>query len=257
MGRLESKVAIITGAASGMGLSGATLFAREGATVIMTDVAKDALETEADTIGEQGGNVKAHVLDVSSQDSWAEVVNSVLAKYGRIDVLVNNAGIHMPKGILDAELDDWNKVLSVNLTGVWLGMKMVVPSMQKQGNGSIINISSIAALVGGDSDSGGAAYSAAKGGVRSLTKHVAQWFAKDGVRANSIHPGTIYTGLTEAAGITKDDLTSDEDQVRNVPLYPHFGDPDDIGYGMLYLASDESKYVTGEELVIDGGFTTR
>jgi NAD(P)-dependent dehydrogenase (short-subunit alcohol dehydrogenase family) len=178
----------------------------------------------------------------------------VVAEHGRVDVLVNNAGIHIAKGILEAELDDWNKVMAVNTTGVWLGMKSVIPYMQRQGAGSIVNVSSIAAIVGGVSDAGGAAYSASKGAVRSLTKHAAQWFGRDGVRVNSIHPGSVFTGLAAAAGMTMETMA--EQLGGEVPLPPHVGEPNDIGYGMLYLASDEAKYITGEELVIDGGWTT-
>lgn len=254
MARLGGKVAIITGAASGMGLSGSQLFAQEGAAVIMTDVVEEALMREAASIREAGGTVTAIVLDVSSPDSWNHVVEQTLTEHGRIDILVNNAGIHMPKGILEAEIDDWNRVMAVNTTGVWLGMKAVIPSMQKQGHGSIVNVSSIAAIVGGLADTGGAAYSASKGAVRSLTKHAAQWFAKDGIRVNSIHPGAVYTGMVAAAGLTRETMAA---KFRHVtPLPPHVGDPSDIGYGMLYLASDESKFITGEELVIDGGWTS-
>lgn len=254
MARLDDKVAIITGAASGMGLAGAQLFAREGATVIMTDVSEAALQREAATIRDEGGRATAITLDVTSPESWNGVVERVVADHGRVDVLVNNAGIHIAKGILDAELDDWNTVMAVNTTGVWLGMKSVIPHMQRQGGGSIVNVSSIAAIVGGVSDAGGAAYSASKGAVRSLTKHAAQWFAEDGVRVNSIHPGSVYTGLAAAAGMTKETMA--EQLGGEVPLPPHVGEPTDIGYGMVYLASDEAKYVTGEELVIDGGWTT-
>jgi len=254
LARLSDKVAIITGAASGMGLAGAQLFAAEGATVIMTDVSEDALQREAAAIRDTGGSVTAHTLDVTSPDSWASVVERTVSDHGRIDVLVNNAGIHMAKGILEAELDDWNTVMAVNTTGVWLGMKSVIPHMQRQGSGSIVNVSSIAAIVGGVSDAGGAAYSASKGAVRSLTKHTAQWFGGDGIRVNSIHPGSVYTGLAVAAGMSKEDMASQLG--GEIPLAPHIGEPTDIGYGMLYLASDEAKYVTGEELVIDGGWTT-
>jgi NAD(P)-dependent dehydrogenase (short-subunit alcohol dehydrogenase family) len=254
MARLSDKVAIITGAASGMGLAGAQLFAREGATVVMTDVSEESLQREAAAIRDAGGIATAIVLDVTSPASWTTVVDQVVAEHGRVDVLVNNAGIHIAKGILEAELDDWNKVMAVNTTGVWLGMKSVIPYMQRQGAGSIVNVSSIAAIVGGVSDAGGAAYSASKGAVRSLTKHAAQWFGRDGVRVNSIHPGSVFTGLAAAAGMTMETMA--EQLSGEVPLPPHVGEPNDIGYGMLYLASDEAKYITGEELVIDGGWTT-
>lgn len=254
MARLSDKVAIITGAASGMGLAGAQLFAREGAMVVMTDVSEESLQREAAAIRDAGGSATAIVLDVTSPESWATVVEQVVAEHGRVDVLVNNAGIHIAKGILEAELDDWNKVMAVNTTGVWLGMKSVIPHMQRQGAGSIVNVSSIAAIVGGVSDAGGAAYSASKGAVRSLTKHAAQWFGSDSIRVNSIHPGSVFTGLAAAAGMTMETMA---DQLGGeVPLPPHVGEPTDIGYGMLYLASDEAKYITGEELVIDGGWTT-
>ncbi|CAH0301650.1 Cyclopentanol dehydrogenase [Arthrobacter sp. Bi83] len=179
------------------------------------------------------------------------MVDDVLDEWGTIDILVNNAGIEIPNGILDAELDDWNKVMSINVMGTWLGMKSVIPAMQGSGHGSIVNVSSIAGIVGGVGE--GAAYSASKGAIRSLTKHAAQWFAKDSIRVSSIHPGPIDTGLTRGLGITKEALANTD----AVPLPPHVGDASDIAYGMLYLASDESKFVTGEELVLDGGLTTR
>ena len=254
MARLSGKVAIITGAASGMGLSGSQLFAAEGAIVVMTDVAEEALQREAAALRETGATVTASTLDVTSPESWKALIEQTVAEHGHVDVLVNNAGIHKAKGVLEAELDDWNTVMAVNTTGVWLGMKSVIPQMQAQGGGSIVNVSSIAAIVGGQSDAGGAAYSASKGAVRSLTKHTAQWFAKDGIRVNSIHPGSVFTGMAAAAGYTKESMGADLGS--QIPLPPHVGDPSDIGYGMLYLASDEAKYVTGEELVIDGGWTT-
>lgn len=253
MGRLESKVAIITGAASGMGLAGAKLFAQEGAKVVVADIT-DGVATAVEEINEAGGDAIGVTLDVSSQESWAAAVAATLDAFGRIDVLVNNAGIHVAKGVLEAELDDWNKVIAVNTTGVWLGMKSVIPHMREVGGGSIVNVSSIAAIVGGFADGGGAAYSASKGAVRSLTKHAAQNFAQDRIRVNSIHPGAVFTGLAEAAGLTQESMAGLYG--TEIPLPPHVGVGDDIGYGMLYLASDEAAYVTGEELVIDGGWTT-
>lgn len=253
MSRLSGKVAIITGAASGMGLAALQLFAAEGAKVVATDVSEEALNTAVNAVVAGGGDAIAHTLDVSSPESWERTVNDVVAHWGTIDILINNAGIHMAKGILEAEIADWNRVLAINTTGPWLGMKHVIPVMQKAGRGSIVNVSSMAAMVGGLGDGGGAAYSASKGAVRSLTKHAAQWFGKDSIRVNSIHPGPIYTGMAQAMGYSKESMA---DEI-NVTLPPFVGEASDIAYGMLYLASDESKFVTGEELIIDGGFTTR
>jgi NAD(P)-dependent dehydrogenase (short-subunit alcohol dehydrogenase family) len=215
-----------------------------------------AVERAVSEIAAQGFKALGIVLDVTSQESWTTTIERTIADYGTVDILVNNAGIHMTKGILEAELDDWNRVLAVNTTGVWLGMKNVIPIMQNAGHGSIVNISSISALVGGVADGGGAAYSASKGAVRSLTKHAAQHFAASGIRVNSIHPGPVFTGLATGLGIhTATEMA--EAFSDHIPLPPHVGESNDIGYAMLYLASDEAEYTTGSELVIDGGWTTR
>lgn len=254
MGRLIGKVAIITGAASGMGLAGAQLFAQEGAKVVATDISSE-LDNKVKEIVKNGGDAIAQHLDVSDPASWEEVVEKTIKKYGKVDILVNNAGVHMAKGILDAELDDWNKVMAINSTGVWLGMKSVIPQMQKNGSGSIINTSSIAAIVGGIADAEGAAYSASKGAVRALTKHAAQWFGKDNIRVNSVHPGAIYTGMAAEVGI-KSQEEMGSNYTGKAALKPYAGESIDIANAYLYLASDESKYVTGLELVVDGGWTT-
>lgn len=256
MGRVQDKVVIITGAASGMGLAAAQLFAKEGAKVVATDVVFDALEEKVKGIVASGGEAVALKLDVSSPESWQEVVDQTIEKYGKVDVLVNNAGIHIAKGILEAELDDWNKVMAINSTGVWLGMKAVVPFMKENGGGSIINTSSIAAITGGIGDGHGAAYSASKGAVRALTKHVTQWFGEFNIRANSVHPGAIYTGMVEAVGIKSREEMGSHYEGRSA-LKPYAGEALDIANAYLYLASDDSKYVTGQELVVDGGWTTR
>jgi NAD(P)-dependent dehydrogenase (short-subunit alcohol dehydrogenase family) len=251
MPRLHGKVAIITGAASGMGLSALHIFAAEGARVVATDISAEALRQAVENVTREGGKAIARTLDVSSPEDWERVVYDVLAEWGTIDILVNNAGIGLPKGILDAEMDDWHKVMDINVAGTWLGMKSVIPTMQAARRGSIVNVSSIGGIIGGVGE--GAAYSASKGAVRSLTKHAAQSFAKDSIRVNSIHPGPVDTGMTRRDGYTKETLSNPD----TVPLPPHAGEASDIAYGMLYLASDEAKFVTGEELIIDGGFTTR
>ncbi|QDI90810.1 glucose 1-dehydrogenase [Salicibibacter halophilus] len=249
MTRLQDKVAIVTGAASGIGLANAKLFAEEGAKVVATDVQSSLLEEEAKKINEREGAATALSLDVTSEDHWKEVVQKTVETYGQIDVLVNNAGIHIPDKILEASLEDWHKVMNVNTTGIFLGMREVIPEMQKVGRGSIINIASLAALTAtGAAGGNGTAYSASKGAVRSLTKHVAAHFAEENIRANCIFPGPIKTPIMGDRQATIAERNRDV-----VPLPPHYGEASDIAYAALYYASEESRFVTGDETVIDGG----
>ncbi|MFA5605781.1 MAG: glucose 1-dehydrogenase [Leucobacter sp.] len=250
MNRLSGKVALITGASSGQGRAEALLFAAEGASVVATDVNERGLGT---LLEELAGGSSAHlalVHDVSSEPSWREVVDRAQARFGRIDVLVNNAGVYSPAGIEETGVEEWDGIMSVNARGVFLGMKAVLPGMQRAGVGSIVNISSTAGFVG----EAGAAYVSSKGAVRLLTKHAAVEQARHGIRVNSVHPGTIVTPMIE--GLLSDPRTYEE-LARATPLPPHFGAPEDVAPGVLYLASDESRFVTGSELVIDGGYLAR
>lgn len=252
MGRLDHKVAIITGAASGMGLAAVELFSREGAKIVATDIAVKQLE---EAVAEIQGEIVTLGLDVTSEEQWENVIAKTMDRFGKIDILINNAGVSVHKGLLEEDLEGWNRMLSLNLTSVWLGMKSVIPGMQKNGQGSIVNCVSLATIIG-SADNGAAAYSAAKGGVRSLSKHAAVNFAKDRIRVNSVYPGAILTGTSRKYGVTSQEQLGQAFS-NVIPLPPHAGEANDIAYAYLYLASDESKFVTGEELIVDGGWSTQ
>ncbi|KQL53970.1 short-chain dehydrogenase [Heyndrickxia shackletonii] len=248
MARLAGKVAIITGAAMGMGASEAKLFAKEGAKVVATDLQVEALNEVVKEIKDNGGEAVAIKHNVTSEEEWKSVIAETVKLYGKVDVLVNNAGVSSPKTIANMEMDEWNKILDIDLNGCVIGMKYVIPEMKKAGGGSIVNISSIGGLVG---MAGTSPYTAAKGALRVLSKSAAVEYGKDKIRVNSVHPGIIVTPMT---------LPTMEEGGA-LPYYkaytqlPYFGEPEDIAYGVLFLASDESRFMTGSELVIDGGWT--
>jgi NAD(P)-dependent dehydrogenase (short-subunit alcohol dehydrogenase family) len=258
MGRLDGKVALISGGARGQGATEAQLFAREGAKVVLGDLLDEAGKQVEETIRQQGGEATYVHLDVTSEADWVEAVGTAVNRYGTLDILVNNAGISgasasgEPVHLEDATEAAWDRVLAVNAKGVFLGTKHAIPAMRQAGGGSIINISSIAGLVGGFGPSSGA-YGASKGAVRLLTKSTATQYAKDGIRCNSVHPGFIDTPMTERSLSIP---ATREDRIRRTPL-GRIGTPEEIAYGVLYLASDESSFVTGSELVIDGGYTAQ
>lgn len=248
--RLEGKVAFITGAAGGQGKEEAFLFAKEGATVVISDIQEELLQKTGEELKLLAPESAYFQHDVTSEDQWKDIIDQVAEKYGRIDILVNNAGISPANRLLDTSMELWNKVMDINATGTFLGMKYVVPVMQKNGGGSIVNISSIAGLTGG---SGASAYTASKGAIRMLTKGAAIEFAKDSIRVNSVHPGVIETPMTE--DLLKDDRIKTMMEA-STPL-PRFGNSKDIASGVLFLASDESSFVTGIEMPIDGGYSAQ
>ncbi len=252
MNRLENKVAIITGAAQGVGLCAAKMFLDEGAKVVATDIQVEKLTENIKALNNE--NVIALPLDVSSEEQWKDVVEKTLEKFGKLDVLVNNAGYIVGKDVTCETLEEWNKVLSVSATGAFLGIKTCSAVMGTEGHSSIINISSISGIVGGSRTGNDAAYNTAKGGERILTKCSAHTLAKKRIRVNSIHPGGIFTEMSKQVIAANPGLL--EENSKFAPLYPHLSDPEDIVYGIIYLASDEAKTVTGAELCIDNGFTS-
>ena len=249
--RLEGKVAIISGGARGMGASEAKLFAREGASVVIGDVLEDeGRQTEAE-INETGGRALFVRLDVTSQTDWDAVVAAAVQHFGGLDILVNNAGILVTSTIEDMSVELWDQVMDVNAKGVFLGTRAAIIQMKRTGGGSIVNISSISGLIGQEHVNAG--YNASKGAVRIFTKSAAIQYAADNIRVNSIHPGPIATPMNAAS-------MADPDRVRlteeRTPL-GRYGEPEEVAYGVLFLASDESSFVTGSELVIDGGYSAQ
>ena len=243
--RLEGKVAIVTGAGHGMGEEEARLFAKEGARVVVADILGHEAERVAADIRAAGGEARAHRIDVTQEAQWAELIATTLARHGRLDILVNNAGIS-GSAVGDHDmLAGWERLIAVNQTSVFLGTKLAAQAMAKSGGGSIVNISSIMGFVG--SAAGHPGYAAAKGAVRIYTKAAAVRYGPSGVRVNSVHPGYLPPMLNATNAGER------ADKIEMTPLR-RLGKPIEVAYGVLFLASEEASFVTGAELVIDGGF---
>ena len=256
MDRVKDKVALVTGGAKGIGAACVRLLAREGAAVAVTDVDVTLGSKLADDINCAGGAAMFLEHDVGDETQWRDVMDTVVRRLGRLDIVVNNAGLGIAGDIEHATMDEWRKLMRVNLDGVFLGTKYAVQTLRRFGGGSIINMSSIEGLVG---DPKIAAYNSSKGGVRLLTKSAALYCAKAGykIRVNSVHPGYIWTPMVENFLRASGDVEKGRKALDALHPLGHIGEPDDIAYGVLYLASDESKFVTGSELVIDGGYTAQ
>ena len=244
--RLAGKVAIISGAAHGMGAEESRLFVREGAKVVIADILEEEgkrLEAELQATGGEALFVRT---DVTSENDWRHVVQATVARFGQLDILVNNAGLSSTSVPDPMDTDGWRRIMEVNATGVFLGTKYAIPAMQRVRGGAIVNISSIMGFVGGEG--GHPAYHASKGAVRIFTKAMAVKYGPDGIRANSVHPGFMPPMRS-----SHPDPEAREEQVQLTPLR-RIGKPIEVAYGVLFLASDEASFITGTELVIDGGF---
>jgi NAD(P)-dependent dehydrogenase (short-subunit alcohol dehydrogenase family) len=249
MGRLDGKVVLISGGARGQGAVEAKMMASEGASVVFGDILDEEGKKVEAEIAELGLNATYVHLDVTQEADWKSAVDTAVDRYGKLDILVNNAGILIRKSIEETTEEDWDRIMAINAKGVFLGTKQAIPAMRQAGGGSIVNISSTAGLVG--SLDGSPSYTATKGAVRLFTKATAIQYAKENIRCNSVHPGPIDTEMI------KDTLTDPERRERRMQRLPlkRIGTSEDIAYGVIYLASDEASFVTGSELVIDGGTT--
>jgi NAD(P)-dependent dehydrogenase (short-subunit alcohol dehydrogenase family) len=247
-GRLQDRVALITGATGGIGAATARLFAQEGARLVLTDRDQAELERLGRELDPEGDTTTALPLDVASAADWDRAITAAGERFGGLDALVNVAGIVSWPGIEGTDQETWDRVVAVNQTGTWLGMKAAMPLLRASGDGSVINISSVLGIVGSGA---AAAYQATKGAVRILTKTAAVEYATQGVRVNSVHPGVIATPMIQQL------LDEEGDQQPDIQRTPmgRAGAPEEIAPAILYLASEESSFVTGAELVVDGGLT--
>ena len=246
--RLDGKVAIVTGAAHGMGESEALIFAREGATVVVADLDQAAGEQVAAKITGNGGTARFARLDVADEGQWEAVVRDTVAAYGRLDILVNNVGVSGSQDPDTLSTASWDSIMSINAKGVFLGMKHAVPAMRQAGGGAIVNISSISGFVGQDGVH--MAYNASKGAVRIMTKTAAVQFAADGIRVNSVHPGMLPP-MRSSKGSADPEWRAR--MIRAVPMKRE-GRVEEVAHAVLFLVSDEASYITGTELVVDGGY---
>jgi len=249
--RLAGKVALISGGARGMGAAEGRLFAREGARVVLGDVLDAEGKQVADAITAAGGQALYVHLDVTREADWERAVATAVSRFGKLDVLINNAGVGGGSRLEDTTEEAWDRGMDVNAKGVFLGTKAAIPAMRTAGGGSIVNISSQLGLVGMNNSS--PQYVASKGAVRLLTKVTALQYAREGIRVNSVHPGPVKTPMTEQR---RADPATYQLMVSRIPL-GRYGEPEEVAYAVLYLASDESAWVTGSELVIDGGWTAQ
>ena len=249
MGRVAGKVAIVTGAASGMGKADAELLAREGARVVLADLNEADGKAVADAIGEAAVFMR---LDVTDEENWRSVVAATLEQFGRLDILVNNAGMIALGSIVDTDLASWRQINAVNSDGVFLGCKHAIPAMAESGGGSIINMSSVAAIHG---QSFVAAYTASKGAVRALTKSIAMFCKeqKNGIRCNSVHPDGVKTPMVVKVATGKDTATQEE--IDELGRVTNMCDPEDVANLVLFLASEESRFINGAEMLIDDAST--
>ena len=250
--RLEGKVALISGAARGMGAVEAKLFASEGAKVVVADVLEEEGKRVEAEIVEAGGEALFVKLDVTREEDWETAVESTVSRFGRLDILVNNAGVSSRSVDDPSSLENWERIMNINSTGVFLGTKHAVPRMQEAGGGSIVNISSIMGLVGGES--GHPAYNASKGSVRLLTKATAVRHGKEGIRANSVHPGYMPP---MASSIPDEEVRRSRQHLIDATPLGREGDRIEVANAVLFLASDEASFITGAELAVDGGFTAK
>ncbi len=257
MNRVEEKVALVTGGRRGLGRAIAIMLAKEGAKVVITDRKEEGSKDVLKAIKATGNEGIFLLHDVREEEEWKRVIDETVSRFGKLDILVNNAGVGAGKNIEDVTLDEWRWVMSINLDGVFLGTKYAIEAMKKTGGGSIINMSSIEGIVG---DARMAAYDTSKGGLRTLSKSAALHCAKRGynIRINTVHPGFIDTAMVRGflkAQAKDGDVTAARKALEALHPIGHLGEPDDVAYAVLYLASDESKFATGSELVVDGGYT--
>ncbi len=256
MDRLKDKVCIVTGGSLGIGKAACKALANEGARVAITDILDDEGSSLSSEINDNGGESKYWHLDVSDENEVKDVFSEVKDEFGKIDILVNNAGISgINKPTHEIDLEDWQKVMDINVNGVFLCTKHAIPYMKEQGGGNIVNLSSIYGII---SSQDIPPYHASKGAVRLMTKTDALHYAKENIRVNSVHPGFIWTPLVEEMGKESEEGPEKfREHLDSLHPIGHVGEPDDIAWGIVYLASDEAKFVTGSELVIDGGYTSQ